>query len=76
MIDSILKIFSGVVSYLSAVGIDRIIAKWVAAFTIAWEERASKAALDEYHSELSLMKLRAAENIKKQQEWWKKDFKK
>lgn len=72
MAESILTIVSGIVSYLAAFGIDKLIAKWVAAFTIAWEERASRAAVDEYLSQLTLLKLSLKDNQKKQESWWKK----
>lgn len=45
---SIVQIIASVLAYLSARGIDMIIGKWVAYFTIAWEKVASQKALDQF----------------------------
>lgn len=50
MATGIVQIIASVLSYLSARGIDALIGKWVAYFTIAWEKVASEKALSQFRS--------------------------
>lgn len=48
MASSIVQIVASVLAYLSARGIDQIVGKWAAYFSIAWEKVASQKALDKF----------------------------
>lgn len=61
---SIVQILASVLSYLSARGIDNIVGKWFAYFTIAWEKVASQKALDTFRDT-------KAELVKNMDEKWK-----
>lgn len=55
MVESILALCAAIASYLAALGLDKIIGKWLAYFTIAWENNASeasKAAFDQAMSDI------------------------
>lgn len=46
--EAVVNLVAGVVSYLAARGVDHVLSKWVAYFTIALEKSASKRAREEY----------------------------
>lgn len=72
MATSIVQIIASIMSYLAARGVDAILGKWVAYFTIAWEKVATKKALDSFHETRDSMVIEMAE---KWQEWddWRKN---
>jgi hypothetical protein len=45
---SIVQILASVLGYLAARGVDDIVGKWFAYFTIAWEKVASQRALNTF----------------------------
>jgi hypothetical protein len=48
MAEAILKIVGYTIAWLVAKGIDKILGKWVAYFSIAWEDSANRVAKDEF----------------------------
>ena len=65
------QIIAAVLAYLSARGIDNIIGKWFAYFTIAWEKVASKNALDTYRQTRNNLVEAMPDKWKEWDEWRK-----
>lgn len=69
--NSILKILSSLIGFLAAFGIDRIIAKWVAYFTIAWEKHATESALKDFNEAIADFKKQSIGAGEKWEDWRK-----
>jgi hypothetical protein len=66
--NSILKIISSVLGVFAAFGLDHVIGKWVAYFTIVWEAEASKKAREAFSAAINDFKNSAEPNYTKWRE--------
>ena len=62
MAETILKIFEYALGLGAAIGIDAIIGKWVAYFTIAWENWENKKAKESFASAINEFKAKQKPN--------------
>lgn len=68
MTESILKIISSVLGFFAAFGLDHVIGKWVAYFTIVWEAEASKKAREAFTIAINDFKKSSEPNYNKWRE--------
>lgn len=64
MTSSILQIISSVLGIFVGLGLDALLGKWVAYFTIVWEARASAKAREAYSKAMSEFKTASAPNYR------------
>lgn len=62
MADAIVKIIASLLAYFTARGIDKLIAKWVAYFVIAWEMAVSTEAMQIFRDNVKAIKEGMAKN--------------
>ena len=60
-----------VVSWLATKGLDRLLAKWVAYFQIAWEDKASNEAKALFSASIQRVKTNLPEKAKAWDDWKK-----
>jgi hypothetical protein len=71
VITAIVQLIASVFAYFVARGLDALLGKWVAYFTIAWDHVASKAALEEYRKTRSDLASAMPDKWKEWDEWRK-----
>jgi hypothetical protein len=69
MIELITKIGGPILSWLAAKGIDALIGKWLAYFTIAWEQFASNSAKDAFNAAMADLKSKSVDHAKAWEDW-------
>lgn len=69
MTKSVLEVVSSFVGWLAAKGIDRILSRWLATFIIAWENKASAAARQEFADAIASLKNDMPEKYSAWEEW-------
>lgn len=71
MAEGIVTIVAAVLSYLAARGIDKLIGKWAAYFTIAWEKSSNEAMRKEFSEVVDRLKESLPKKNKDWEEWRK-----
>lgn len=69
MAESIVKIISSILGFFTVRYTDKVIGKWVAYFSIAWELTATKGAKDAYAKAAQEFKDNSSDKYKKWEEW-------
>ena len=72
MAEAILTIIGSVLGWLAAKGIDAMLGKWYAHFTILWEQKASLAAKERFNATMRALKTQTPETAKAWEDWRKK----
>lgn len=66
---AIVQVIASILAYLSARGIDHIVGKWVAYFTIAWQKVASDRALATYQETMNALASSMPDKWKEWEDW-------
>lgn len=69
MANAIVSIVASVLSYLATRGLDKALGKWVAYFTIAWEQSATISARHAWQSKIRELKLAMPGKYDEREKW-------
>ena len=72
MIEAIIQAIASLLSWAAVKGIDSLVGKWLAYFTIAFEEKASEKAKAAFSETISNIKKNMPEKAKAWDEWRKR----
>lgn len=71
MATSIVSIIASILSYLSAKGIDSILGKWAASFSIAWEKTKNDAMSKSFDEHMAKLQEELPKKYKAWESWRK-----